>query len=61
MKGHVVRSPVLVGVSDVMDGTDSHRHLADRIDNGQTEEKQVRVHSRRYGLDGERRGRRVEG
>ena len=42
MKGHVVWCPVSVYVSDVMDCTDGHRNLADRIDNGQVDDGPVR-------------------
>lgn len=38
MKGHVVRRPVFVRVSDVMDCTDCHGNLAKRIDNGQVDD-----------------------
>lgn len=38
MKGHVVWGPVSVRVSDVMDCTDSHRNLADCVDNGQVDD-----------------------
>lgn len=38
MKGHVVWCPVSVRVSDVMDCTDSHCNLADRVDNGQVDD-----------------------
>lgn len=35
VKGHVVRDAVLVGVCDVMNGTNSHDDLASSINNGQ--------------------------
>lgn len=38
MKGHVVWGAVFVCVGDVMDCTDSHRYLADRVDNRQVDD-----------------------
>lgn len=38
MKGHVVWGAVFVRIGDVMDCTDSHRYLADRIDNRQVDD-----------------------
>lgn len=35
VKGHVVRFAIVVGVGDVVDGANSHRHLADGVDDGQ--------------------------
>lgn len=35
VKSHVVRFAIMVGVSDVVDGANSHRHLANGIDDGQ--------------------------
>lgn len=38
MKGHVVRFAIMVGVGDVMDGANRHRHLTDGVDNGQVDD-----------------------
>lgn len=35
MEGHVVRNTVFIAVCDVMDGTDSHDHLANSVHYGQ--------------------------
>lgn len=42
MKCHVIGRPVSVRVSDVMDRTDSHRNLSDRIDDRQVDDSPVR-------------------
>lgn len=39
MKGHVVRFPVPIGVSDVGDGADRHGNLAQCIDDGQVDDR----------------------
>lgn len=38
MNRHVVWCPVSVRVSNVMDCTDSHRNLADGVDDGQVDD-----------------------
>lgn len=38
MKGHVVRFAIMIGVGDVMDGANRHRHLTDGVDNGQVDD-----------------------
>lgn len=48
MKGHVVWYPVSVGVSDVMDCTDSHRNLAEGVDDGQVDDSPVRAKGKRW-------------
>lgn len=42
MKDHVVWSPIMVCVSDVMDCTDSHCNLANCIDNGQVDDSPIK-------------------
>lgn len=38
MKGHVVRFAVMVGVGDVMDGANRHRHLTNGVDDGKVDD-----------------------
>lgn len=38
MKGQVIWCPIFVAVSEVINCTDGHSHLADGVDNGQVDD-----------------------
>lgn len=42
MKGHVFRNTVSIAICDVMDGTDSHDHLANGVHYGQVHDSPVK-------------------